>query len=87
MITGTEKCQNLQLASWRLRWVNGTVLFGVQGLRTRRAVAQTSREKKILVIQDPQRAKLILQDQRQEKMNVSARVARQEEFLSLQGFQ
>lgn len=40
-------------------------------------------EKKILDIQDPQRAKLILQDQRQEKTNVSARVARQEEFLSL----
>lgn len=82
MVTEPEKCQNLQLASWRLRWVNGTVLFDVQGLRTKRAATQTSR-KKYTYHSRPKKSQLTHQDQRQEKTNVSARVARQDEFLSL----
>lgn len=82
MVTEPEKCPNLQLASWRLRWVNGTVLFDVQGLRTRRAATQTSR-KKYTYDSRPKKSQLTHQDQRQEKTNVSARVTRQDDSLSL----
>lgn len=90
LLTSLQKLRRVNIYSWQVGDSGGSMAqfcLGSEGLRTRRAAAQTSRtnqptnKQNQLVIQDSQRAKLSLQAQRQEKTNVSTRRAEQENFL------